>query len=342
MKKKKRTNYKQARDSFTHRNIPEKYYTKDDVFISRLASILMEPRSRIKGIFSRRPITTIRLNSLKGNPEKTKDILVRKGYDLEEISWSKDTFFVLNKDKAEVSQTEEYSNGLYYIQNLSSILATLVLDPKEGEKILDMCAAPGSKTTHIADITKKKSIILANDSDMNRVSDMNGVLSQFGADNVKATLSDGRDFGKKYPIYFDRVLLDAPCSGEGLIYFQGPRPLRYWSMDKVKRCMFLQRELIVSAFKTLKHGKSMVYSTCTLEPEENEGVISYLLSMFPNAKVEKISLLDSKEFDEYRENIKPGIKKWSGNIYNPSVKNTVRILPSSKMMGFFIAKISKE
>jgi 16S rRNA (cytosine1407-C5)-methyltransferase len=342
MKKKKRTDFKLKREKFTNKSIPEKFYTKEDVFVSRLASILMVPKSRVKGIFSQRAITTIRLNSLMGRTSETKELLERKGYMLEEVPWAKDVYFVNNKDKSEVSQTEEYREGRYYIQNLSSILATLVLDPKEEEKILDMCAAPGSKTTHIAQITNNKANILANDSDISRVSAMEDVLEQFGAKNVKSTYSDAGDFGKKYPVSFDKVLLDAPCSGEGMVYFQGPKPLRYWNIDKIKRCMFSQRELIVSAFKTLKHGKYMIYSTCTLEPEENEGVVTYLLNMFPNARLEKIDLINGKEFDEYREYIKPGIKKWSGNIYHPTVKNSLRVIPNKKMMGFYIAKIVKE
>ena len=341
MKKKIRSNFKQKREKFTNRNIPEKFYTKEDIFVSRLASILMEPRGRIKGIFSRRAITTIRINSLKGNAKETLQMLREKGYILEEIPWARNTYFITNRDKAEVSQTEEYREGRYYIQNLSSILATLVLDPKKNESILDMCAAPGSKTTHIAEITDNKAQILANDSDITRVSAMENVLEQFGAENVKATFSDANDFGKKYPVTFDKVLLDAPCSGEGMIYFQGPKPLRYWNVDKIRRCAATQRDLIVSAFKTLKHGSFMVYSTCTLEPEENEGVVTHLLNNFPNARVEPIEIVKQNSFDDFREFVKPGIKKWSGNIYHPSVKNSVRIIPNSKMMGFYIAKIFK-
>ena len=101
-------------------------------------------------------------------------------------------------------------------------------------------------------------------------------------------------------------------------------------------------KLIVSAFKTLKHGKTMVYSTCTLEPEENEGTVTYLLDNFPNARVQKIDILEKKEFEGYMEVIKPGIKKWSGNIYNKQVENSIRIIPNERMMGFYIAKIFKE
>ena len=343
MKKRKRTSYKGKRQAFTNRPIKERFYTKEDVFVSRMASILMVPKGRIPWIFSQRPITTIRLNSLKGDIDDTKAELIKRGYDLREIPWSKDTYFVMNKDKAEVSQTEMYTDGRYYIQNLSSILATLVLDPKEKETILDMCAAPGSKTTHIADVTRNKATVIANDIDMGRISDLQSVVDQFGA-KVKVTLSDGKEFGKNYPVYFDKVLLDAPCSGEGLIYFKNGDPLRFWSMDKVKRSMFEQKELIESAFKSLKHGKYMVYSTCTLEPEENEGVLTHLLKTFPNAKIEKINIKSDifKSTPELKQHIKPGITKWSGNVYDSQVRNAMRIVPNKMMMGFFIAKISKE
>ncbi|HHX99709.1 TPA: RsmB/NOP family class I SAM-dependent RNA methyltransferase [Candidatus Dojkabacteria bacterium] len=343
MKKRKRSSYKKKRDAFTHRPIRDRFYTKDDVFVSRMASILMVPKGKVPWIFSQRPITTIRLNSLMGDVEETKKELLGRGYELEEIPWSENTYFVMNKDKAEVSQTELYDDGKYYIQNLSSILATLILDPKKNEKILDMCAAPGSKTTHIADMVSNNANIIANDIDMNRISDLQSVVDQFGA-KAKVTLSDGKEFGQKYPVYFDKVLLDAPCSGEGLIYFKGPKPLRFWSMDKVKRSVFIQKELVISAFKTLKHGSYMVYSTCTLEPEENEGVLTHLLKTFPNAKVEKIELKDEivKSMPELEDFIKPGIRKWSGNVYDKQVKNAIRIVPNKMMMGFFIAKISKE
>lgn len=343
MKKKKRSSYKKSRDFKTNRPIKEKFYTKEDVFVSRMASILMVPKGKIPWIFSQRPITTIRLNSLNGDVLDTKKSLESKGYELEEISWAKDTYFVTNRDKSAASQTEEYTQGKYYIQNLSSILASLILNPKPKEKILDMCAAPGSKTTHIAQLTENSADIIANDSDLGRTSDLQKVLSQFGA-KARVTLSDAKEFGEKYPVYFDKILLDAPCSGEGMIYFKGSRPVRFWSMDKVKRSISIQRDLVVSAFKALKHGKYMIYSTCTLEPEENESVLTYLLKEFPNARIEKIDI--TKEIlegnPELKDYIKPGIKKWSGNIYNPQVRNAIRIIPNKMMMGFFISKIFKE
>lgn len=295
----------------------------------------MLPKNKIIGIFSQRAITTIRLNPLKGDVNITKENLLKKGFELEPTSLEPNTYFVRNHDKSEMSQTQEYQEGKFYIQNLSSILDTVVLDPKPNENILDMCAAPGSKTTHIAAMTDNQSKILANDNDLSRVSSLKNVLDQFGAKSAKATYSDATEFGKKYPEYFDRVLLDAPCSGEGMIYMNSMKPLRFWSLDKIKRNSYLQRDLILSAFRTLKPGGTLVYSTCTLEPEENEGVVTFLLEHFPNATVEEIKIDINKN---YAMN---GITKWSGHKYNPEVRKTLRIIPHNKMMGFYISKIKK-
>ena len=339
MRKKVRSSYKKSRKKDQRRS--PKYYTKEDIFISRMASILMVPRHRIISIFSQRAKTTIRLNGLKGTPKETYKLLKARGYILTPIPWANNVYFVENRDKAEISQIEEYRNGLFYIQDLSSILATLILNPKEKENILDMCAAPGSKTTHIADITNNKATILANDSEVSRTNSLRNVVEQFGASNVKIALSDGREFGRKYPEYFDRVLLDAPCSGEGRIYMNSSNPLRFWSIKKVKSSTYIQKELIDSAFRTLKTNGTLVYSTCTLEPDENEGVITYLLEEFKNAKLEDIDIVNSKEFEDYKKHITSGITHWSGNQYNTLVKKCIRIIPSSEMMGFFIAKIKK-
>ena len=215
-RKRNRDNYRRPRDFDS--NIKDRYFTKDDIFVSRMASILMVPKKRVFNIFNQRARTTIRINGLNGDVKETYQLLTSRGHELEIVPWAPNTYFVNNRDKAEISQIEEYRRGLFYIQDLSSILATLVLDPKPKENILDMCSAPGSKTTHIADITDNNANILANELEVSRSNSLRNVVKQFGATNVKITLSDGRDFGKKYPDYFDKVLLDAPCSGEGRIY----------------------------------------------------------------------------------------------------------------------------
>ncbi len=339
-RKRTRSNYKKPRNINPDKK--DRYFTKDDIFISRMASILMIPKSRVMGIFSQRAKSTIRLNGLRGDVRETYRLLKSRGYELEKIEWAPNTFFINNRDKSEISQIKEYQEGLFYIQDLSSIFATLILNPQHKEKILDMCAAPGSKTTHIADLVKNDATILANELEISRTNSLRNVIEQFGATSVKITLSDGRDFGKKYPDYFDKVLLDAPCSGEGRIYLQGNKPLRFWSIKKIKSSSFIQEELIESAFRTLKAGGTLVYSTCTLEPEENEGVVTSLLKKHKNASVEDIDIVHSPEFRNFKRHVTNGITTWSGNTYHPLVKKSIRILPSSEMMGFYIAKIVKK
>jgi 16S rRNA (cytosine1407-C5)-methyltransferase len=139
-----------------------------------------------------------------------------------------------------------------------------------------------------------------------------------------------------------KVLLDAPCSGEGLIYLKGDKPLRFWNIKKVKPMVRVQRDLAESAFLALKKGGEMIYSTCTLEPEENEGIVTHLLDKFPNAQLEEVTLFDSPEFAQYSDLVKRGIREWNDVYYNPEVSKTYRILPSAKMMGFYIARIVKK
>ncbi len=326
-----RTDYKRKRN-FTPQK--RKFFTKENVFLSRMGSILLAPPGKIKSLFSQRTVTTIRINPLKGDPDRTVDILKNKGYELEKVYWTENVFFVRNTDKSEISQIQEYKDGLFYIQNLSSILPALVLNPKKNDKVLDMCAAPGSKTTHICALVNNKANVIANDSDPARINAMRNVLHQFGAD-AKVSLNDGKIFGSRYTDFFDKILLDAPCSGEGLIYLNSNKPLRFWSIRKVNISSIIQRELIDSAFKALKPGGTLIYSTCTLEPEENEGVVTFLLEKYKNAKIEEIEIAGLKGTNR-------GITKWSGNTYHQEVAKTIRIIPSSEMMGFYIAKITKQ
>ncbi|MDD3474547.1 MAG: RsmB/NOP family class I SAM-dependent RNA methyltransferase [Candidatus Dojkabacteria bacterium] len=337
MRKGVRKNYKKPR----HQTVDRKYYTKEDIFISRMASILRMPKGEVKHMFFQRARTTIRLNNLKGDTKKTYRVLTQsKGWELQKIEELNNVFFVNNKDKSDIADTEEYKEGKFYIQNLSSILSIYALDPKEEENILDMAASPGSKTTLIASLTNKKANITANDVDEYRVRKLINVLHQFGSTNVEVINKDGADLGNIYPDHFDKVILDAPCSGEGMIYLAGRKPLRFWSIKKVNAMSKVQKKLIESAFKSLKRGGTLIYSTCTLEPEENEEVITHLLNKNSNARIEEIDFVNNLE-PLIKEKFRSGITKWSGNIYNQNTDKSIRIIPSPEMMGFYIAKITK-
>lgn len=333
-----RSNFKKSRTQ----SFDRKFYSKEDIFLSRMASIMKLSLGETKHLFYQRARTVIRLNSLKGDTKKTLRVMTQtKGWEVQEVKGFKNTYFVNNRDKKEVSQTDEYRDGKFYIQDLASILAVYILDPQENERILDMCAAPGSKTTLISDLTNNNVDIVANDIDIPRIGKLNNVLHQFGSKNVKVTNIDGKIFGKMYPDHFDRVLLDAPCSGEGRIYLAGPKPLRLWSIKRVNVLTNVQKDLIESGFKTLKKGGTLIYSTCTLEPDENEGIVTFLLNKYENAKIEDITFVDGLE-PLINSNIKAGITKWSGNIYHHDLKKSLRTIPSPEMMGFYIVKITKQ
>ena len=332
-----RKNYKKPR----HKSQERKFYTKEDIFLSRMASILQMPKGEVKHLFFQRARTTIRLNNLKGNPKEIYKLLTKtKGWKLQEIKNIKDTYFVNNRDKSEIAEIDEYKDGKFYIQNLSSILSIHFLDPKKNEKILDLAAAPGSKTTLIASLTDNRAKITANDIDSQRIGRLNNVLHQFGAENVEVINKDGALLGKISPNHYNKVLLDAPCSDEGRIYLAGRKPLRFWSIKMSNAMVKKQKELIDSAFRAVKKGGTLVYSTCTLEPDENEGVITYLLKRYDNARIEKINMIEDLE-PLLKDKVTNGITKWSGNTYHQEVAKSVRIIPSPEMMGFYIAKIRK-
>ncbi|MCK9415265.1 MAG: RsmB/NOP family class I SAM-dependent RNA methyltransferase [Candidatus Dojkabacteria bacterium] len=338
MKKRRlRSNYKKNRN----KSQEKKYYTKEDIFLSRIASILQISKGEVKHLFFQRARTTIRLNNLVDNPKDIYKVLTKtRGWELQEIKNLKDTYFVNNKDKSEVGESEEYEDGKFYIQDLSSILSIYILDPQPDEDILDVAAAPGSKTTLISSLTDNKARVVANDVDEHRIMKLLNVLRQFGSKYVEVTKEDGKVLGNIYPNHFDRVILDAPCSGEGRVYFGGKKSLRFWSIKMVNAMVKIQKGLIESAFKSLKVGGTLIYSTCTLEPDENEGVITHLLNKYSDARIEDIEFVNTLE-PLLKDKIKGGITKWSGNTYHQEVAKSIRIVPSPEMMGFYIAKITK-
>lgn len=331
----KRNNNKEKRDDL------KKYYTKTDIFLSRMSSILKMPHGVVHGMFKERTVTTIRLNPLAGDVKYILNRLRRIGFEMEKVEWIDNTYIVLNKEKSEIGRLPEYFEGLYYIQNLSSMIPPLALNPKSNEKVLDMCAAPGSKTTQLAAYMNNQGKLVANDVDPWRVTKLREVLDLMKVKNTEVKDIDANLYGKAEQEKYDKVLLDAPCSGEGLIYIAKPMALRFWNVKKVKSLVKTQELLINSAFNTLKKGGLLVYSTCTLEPDENEGIVTSLLRKYPNAKVEEIPVFASKGFGKYEKYVKRGIINWNNTKYNPEVSKTYRILPSSKMMGFYIALIKK-
>ncbi|ASJ16450.1 tRNA methyltransferase [Thermococcus chitonophagus] len=272
---------------------------------------------------------SIRINTLKGSLDEIKSMLEEK-FELERIPWTKGEGFFIKSYDVNFGQLIEYSLGLIIPQEASSMIPPVVLDPQPGELVLDMAAAPGSKTTQMAQYMGNEGCIIANDAKQDRANILIANLNRAGVLIAKVTIKDGAYYAK-YGDTFDRVLLDAPCSSVGMIR-KNFKFAKTWSLGKVYYHSRLQKRLILAAYKALKPGGVLVYSTCTVDPLENEEVVDFLLQK-SDAKLEKIKLpLKTTE----------PILEWEGRKYNEELKKTVRIHPQDNdTEAFYIAKIVK-
>jgi NOL1/NOP2/sun family putative RNA methylase len=303
-------------------------------FIARLPRLV--PADQLDAVlraFTRRP-TTFRVNTLKTTRDAVLAELTARGFQLEPVAWYADAFVLRNQSKRELMETPLYTRGEIYVQSLSSMLPPLVLAPQPGEKVCDLTAAPGSKTTQMAALMNNTGEIVANDRSKIRLGKLVANLKLQGVKNVRTRLSNGEDLWKKFLEYFDRVLVDAPCSLEGRFEAGNEKSFGDWSLRKVEFLSAIQCHLLRSAVTMTKPGGVIVYSTCTLSPEENERVIDWILQKESDrVHVEPIELP--------LENVLPGITHWEQQEFSEQVRHTVRVLPSELMEGFFLAKLCK-
>lgn len=310
-------------------------YQLPQQFLDRLKNIVPSDKFvNICNSLSQSKTLAIRINTLKTKAEDLQKLLQNSGIDLRSVSWYPDAFTVENVDTRFLTNTEEYKLGLFYIQNLSSMLVSLTLDPQLNEKILDLAAAPGSKTTHIAMLMQNMGEIVANDVSRERIYKLQSNIERYGITNIKITNYPGETVWQKNPEYFDRVLLDAPCSMEGRFDNSDTTTFQDWTVKKIKKLAKQQCWLLRSAVSATKVGGTIIYSTCTLAPEENEAVIQWLLEKEKNTvQLENIDIPYVDAID--------GLTQWQNKDFNSSLIKTKRILPTKEMEGFFIAKIKK-
>ncbi len=270
---------------------------------------------------------SIRVNTIK---IKVKSLVERlkNEWKLEAIPWCKEGFWIEGK-RLDVGNLPEHLLGYFYVQEAASMIPPLALQPKPGETVLDMCAAPGSKTTQIAAMMDNKGVVIANDISGDRIKALGLNLNRAGISNTIITHTEGRALKK---ISFDRILVDAPCSATGTIR-RNLKVLQMYNYTTVKRLSSMQKGLLSTAYSLLKEGGVLVYSTCTMEPEEDEGVIDYLIEKEKGAKVEKIELPVKTS---------PTIQSFDGKDYTDETKKCLRIWPQdNNTEGFFVAKIKK-
>lgn len=229
---------------------------------------------------------SIRVNTLKISVGAFLDLVSPYGWQLTPVPWCEEGFWIERDDEESLplGSTAEHLSGLFYIQEASSMLpvAALFADGNQPERVMDVAAAPGSKTTQIAARMNNRGAILANEFSASRVKVLHANISRCGIHNVALTHFDGRVFGAALPEAFDAILLDAPCSGEGVAR-KDPDALKNWSVESNLEIAATQRELIDSAFHALRPGGTLVYSTCTLNRDENEDVCLWLKQRYADA-----------------------------------------------------------
>jgi len=284
------------------RNLPKE-------FLNRLETIV--PTDKLHAILDAYTVmrpTTFRVNTLKTTVYKLLHLLTKQHIVFEPSSVSS-LAFILKGDKRQLLDLPAYTEGLFYIQSLSSMLPVLALDPQQNDKILDIAAAPGSKTTQMAAIMNNTGQIVANDNSRIRGYKLEANLCTQGVTNTTTRISAGQTLWQDYPEYFDKALVDVPCSMEGTFTTTNPKTYEHWSLKGIKELVQRQKWLLRSAISATKPGGTIVYSTCTLEPIENEQNIDWIL------------------------------KKEKNNI--ELVDKPIAIYPSERMEGFFVAKLRK-
>lgn len=316
---------------------PRDKYTIHPDFEAHIKSILgseREYQEYLKFALSYAP-NSIRCNTLKISPQELKNRLEKK-WKIQQPYQEYPEIMIIKSQLApgELGKAIEHILGYYYIQEISSMLPILVLNPQPDELFLDLCASPGSKTTQAAARMENKGSIIANDVNIGRITILSTNLQRCGVTNAIVTQNEGTFLTShlaKNHFKFDKILVDAPCSCEGTTR-SSPKTVCSFSENLIKKLSNIQKQLAGNAVKCLKIGGEMVYSTCTYAPEENEEVVSYLLENF-QLEIQQINLpLKTRS----------GITEWKRKKYNENVKHCIRIFPQDNdTEGFFIAKFKK-
>ena len=270
---------------------------------------------------------SMRVNTLKKEKKQLLELL--KEWQLSQVPWCPDGYWIIG-NRLDIGNLPEHIMGYFYVQEAASMIPPEVLQPKSGEIVLDMCAAPGSKTTQMAAMMQNQGVIIANDVNGDRIKALGLNLNRNGVSNTIITHNEGKAIKK---IEFDKVLLDAPCSATGTIRRNFKVAAQY-NYTTVERLAAIQKGLIRHCFKLLKPEGTMVYSTCSMEPLEDESIIDYLLQTEPEAKIQKIEL-------DIKRSVP--ITEFDGQNFNDEVKKCLRIWPQDNdTEGFFVTKITKQ
>ncbi len=293
-----------------------------------------EDFDRYSEIIHKKPLNYIRCNTLKISCSELFHRLKKKWNVVQPYSDYPEIILIDQElGPGELGNAVEHILGYYYVQEVCSMMSVIALDPKPGERVFDVCASPGSKTTQIAAKMENSGTLIANDVKLDRIRILAANLERCGVMNCIVTRNDGVGLCirlAKENFKFDKILLDAPCSGEGTLR-SSSKTFLMWNPKVIKKISREQKKLIANAIKCLKVGGSLVYSTCTHAPEENEEIIDFALKNFP-VKLEKFNL---------PMKCRPGVLSWKGDSFDLDKSKICRIYPQdNNSEGFFVSKIT--
>lgn len=266
--------------------------------------------------------SSFRVNSIKTNKDEIMAVLNNMNIKYENVSWYENAFVISYEDEVKLRETDLYEEGKIYFQSLSSMIPVLVLATNADENVLDMAAAPGGKTTQMFAEADGKVLITACEKNKIRAERLKYNLEKQGASRVNVMMQDARKLDDFFS--FDKVLLDAPCSGSGTLFLEDEKQIKTFTNELVKRSITTQKEMLQKALKVLKVGHEMVYSTCSILREENEKQLESLLAQ---GRIEIIPI-DSAKYTGMKtlDTIIPGV---------------LCVCPDENYEGFFVAKIKR-
>jgi 16S rRNA C967 or C1407 C5-methylase (RsmB/RsmF family)/NOL1/NOP2/fmu family ribosome biogenesis protein len=265
-------------------------------FLERMASLLRDEYPAFLASYDMRPGVGLRVNTLKIAPEVFRQIAP---FELAPVPWCA-AGFTITGDDVEPGKHPFHAAGLYYLQDPSAMTVAELLDPQPGERVLDLASAPGGKATHIAAKMQGQGLLVANEIHPKRAWELAGNLERWGAANVTITNETPERLAERFEDFFDRVLVDAPCSGEGMMR-KGEAARVEWAPELVRGCALRQTSILEQAVRLVRPGGRLAYSTCTFNPEENEGTVARFLDAHPEFALTELTR---------RPGLSPGRPDW--------------------------------
>jgi NOL1/NOP2/sun family putative RNA methylase len=302
-----------------------------EAYIERYKKLLGDEWEIFKEAIVKPFNASFRVNTIKADRQELVKSLEAKDWKIKQVPFYEDGYYFTEWRNIVIGNTIEHFLGKIYIQETASMIPPVVLNPGPDDTILDLAAAPGSKTTQMAQMMKNSGAIVANEKIFGRLNALRMNLQRCGVVNTVLTEMDGRAF-RKIDMQFDKILLDAPCTGSGTI-MKSPNTITMWSIKGATSMRNIQRQLLQAAVNVLKPGGTLVYSTCSLEPEENESNVNYAVQEL-GLKTERIDLHGFKT--------REGITSWDNESFDESVRLSRRVYPQdNNTEGFFISKLVK-